>query len=143
MPPNDFKPFSIYDDDGEKKTPPPVPVDAVPGEKEELGLEIEEISTEDDEKTRQELMNQLGLAPSPAESGTEEAGAGVPSEAMENTPFLQGQPTEDMEERVKTVIQKRRAEGKIRDRRKVASIFDKPIEPDRPIRPGKTAWHPF
>src|SRR5581483_3480627 len=24
-----------------------------------------------------------------------------------------------------------------------ASIFDKPIEPDKPIRPGKAGWHPL
>ena len=66
-----------------------------------------------------------------------------PSETLEKTPFLQGQSTETVEERAKELIRKRQESGKVRDRRKTASIFDKPIEPDKPIRPGKASWHPL
>ncbi len=136
-----FKPFSIYDDDEEKKKPIIPPSIANEGE---LDLEIEDAPSHDDAKTREELLRQLGVSGS-------DAGGSAPStqphtqdsESLKNAPFLQGQKAESVEDRAKEMIRRRQDTGKIRDRRKTASIFDKPIEPDKAIRQGKSAWHPF
>lgn len=136
----DYKPFSIYDDDEEKKRTPPVPSGPPEGDK-ELDLEIEDVPTQEDERTRKELMQQLGMAPS--ESGGGKGGESKTSESLQNAPFLQGQSAESVEDRAKSLIRKRQDTGKVRDRRKVASIFDKPIEPDKAIRSGRKAWHPL
>ncbi len=135
----DYKPFSIYDDDDEKKKSIQIP-EEMKTRSGDLDLEIEDSPSRDDEKTRRELMNQLGgQASHPLEAAAEHK----PSESLEKTPFLQGQSTETVEERVKEIVRRRKETGKVRDRRKVASIFDKPIEPDKPIRPGKAGWHPL
>ena len=135
----EYKPFSIYDDDDKEKKPVSVPPEMKenPGE---LDLEIEDVPSQDDEQTRQDLMRQLNMAGQGGAASTPER---KHSEALEKTPFLQGQSTEALEERAKEIIQERRKAGKIRDRRKTASIFDKPIEPDRPIKAGKGAWNPL
>ena len=135
----DYKPFSIYDDDEEKKKPAPLPKE-MSSDKGDLELEIEDVPTQDDEKTRLELMRQLG---GEAIEPSRESTPRKLSESMENVPFLQGQSTESVEDRAKALIRKRQDSGKVRDRRKTASIFDKPIEPDKAIRPGKSFWHPL
>jgi ABC-type sugar transport system permease subunit len=135
----DYKPFSIYDDDEEKKKPVPIP-EEMKANSGDLDLEIEDAPSRDDEKTRDELMKQLGLSGTAASTTSSDKKV---SEALEKTPFLQGKSTETVEERAKDLIRQRQETGKIRDRRKTASIFDKPIEPDKPIRPGKAAWHPL
>lgn len=135
----DYKPFSIYDDDEEKKKPISVP-EEMKANSGDLDLEIEDVPSHDDEKTRNELMRQLGM---PSSASSPSAPEKKPSETLEQTPFLQGQSTETVEERAKELIRKRQESGKVRDRRKTASIFDKPIEPDKPIRPGKVGWHPL
>ena len=135
----DYKPFSIYDDDEDKKKPLPVPEELKPPSG-DLDLEIEDVPTHDDEKTRNELMKQLGLS---SGSSTQAPQEKKTSASLEKTPFLQGQSTETVEERAKELIRKRQETGKVRDRRKTASIFDKPIEPDKPIQPGKGVWHPL
>jgi multiple sugar transport system permease protein len=135
----DYKPFSIYDDDGEKDKSVPIPGEMLEGNS-DLNLEIEDVPSQEDAKTRHDLMRQLGVDPSSA-GGT----APVPksSASLEETPFLQGQSSESVEDRAKALIRKRQETGKIRDRRKVASIFDKPIEPDKAIKQGRAAWHPL
>lgn len=135
----DYKPFSIYDDDEEKKKPVSVP-EEMKANSGDLDLEIEDVPTHDDEKTRNELMKQLGLSNPSAPATPQEKKT---SEILEKTPFLQGHATESVEERAKELIRKRQESGKVRDRRKTASIFDKPIEPDKPIQPGKRGWHPL
>ncbi len=135
----EYKPFSIYDGDEEKDKPISIPKDMVKGDG-GLNLEIEDGSSPEDEKTRKDLMRQAdGGGPSTAEKpptpGT--------SESLEKTPFLQGQSSESVEDRAQALIRQRRETGKIRDRRKIASIFDKPIEPDKPIQQGRAAWHPL
>ncbi|HTC22350.1 MAG TPA: hypothetical protein VK859_15960, partial [bacterium] len=135
----DYKPFSIYDDDGEKDKSVPIPSEMM-GADGDLNLEIEDVPSQEDEKTRQNLMQQLGVDAS-SSGGT--APAPKSSAALEETPFLQGQSSESVEDRAKALIRKRQETGKIRDRRKVASIFDKPIEPDKAIKQGRTAWHPL
>lgn len=133
----DFKPFSIYDGDEEKDKNVPIP--KVPEESGDLGLEIEDVPTHEDDKTREDLMRQLGMgaghAAQPEVKKT--------SEALEQATFLKGEANESVEDRAKAMIRRREETGKVRDRRKVASIFDKPIEPDKPIRPGHAAWHPM
>lgn len=135
-----YKPFSIYDDDEEKKKPVPIP-ENLSENKGDLDLEIEDVPTQDDEKTRRDLMQQLGMAPTASQ--VEQVPEKKHSEALENVPFLQGQSEESVEDRAKALIRRRQDTGKIRDRRKTASIFDKPIEPDKAIRPGKAFWHPL
>src|SRR6185369_12591175 len=135
----DFKPFSIYDEDEGERKPLPNPQPASP-EGGDLGLEMEDVPSEDDAATRQALMSQLGMAHPENAAPTE---APKLSASLEKTPFLQGQSGETVEDRAKDIIRKRQESGKIRDRRKVASIFDKPIEPDRPLERGKAAWHPL
>jgi len=135
----EYKPFSIYDDDEEEKkgkdelhaTPPPEGAD--------LGLEIEDSPTQDDEKLREELMQQLGSGGSAGPGGAK----GPSSGSLEKAPFLAGQTGESVEDRAKRLLRQRVDSGKVRDRRKVASIFDKPIEPDKAIKKGKAAWHPL
>lgn len=135
----DYKPFSIYDDDEDKDKKVPIP--EVPSSAEgDLGLEIEDVPTDQDDKTREEMMRQLGMG---VGDTSQAPAAPKTSEALEQTAFLKGETSESVEDRAKAMIRKRQETGKIRDRRKVASIFDKPIEPDKPIRPGKAAWHPF
>ncbi len=135
----DYKPFSIYDDDEEKKKPVPLPKE-MSSKEGDLDLEIEDVPTPDDEKTRLELMKQLGGG---SVEPSHDSGPKKSSESLENVPFLQGQSTESVEDRAKALIRKRQDSGKVRDRRKTASIFDKPIEPDKAIRPGKAFWHPL
>lgn len=135
--PSDWKPFSLYDEGGdllpEKKTPP-----EPPEEKETIDLELVEEVGEQDEKMRQELLAQLGAPVSQAQAQTP-----VQDPAVKDVPFLStGAAEETVEERTKRLIRERREAGKIRDRRKVASIFDKPIEPERVIRRAKAPWHP-
>lgn len=137
----DFKPFSIYDDDEEKKKRSITPNEG--DESADLGLEIEDADTHADEKTRSELMSQLGLGRGHEAHPPAPAAPAPHSDALDQTPFLQGQSKETVEERAKELIRHREATGKVRDRRKTASIFDKPIEPDKPIRPGKAGWHPL
>jgi ABC-type sugar transport system permease subunit len=137
--PKDFKPFSIYDDDEEKK-PPELPADLGQKSEGDLGLEIEDGPEPEYIKAREDLLRQLGLD---AGGDLSRIPAAPPSENLENAPFLQGQADQSVEERAKAIIQNRRETGKIRDRRKVASIFDKPIEPDKPIQAGKGEWHPL
>jgi multiple sugar transport system permease protein len=136
----DYKPFSIYDDDEEKKKPVSIPKDTSGGGG-DLDLEIEDVPTEDDEKTRQELMRQL----QGEQSGSHPEGspAETASESLDTTPFLQGKSVESVEDRAKSLMRQRQDSGKVRDRRKVASIFDKPIEPDKPITAGRVGWHPL
>lgn len=134
----EFKPFSIYDGDEEKDKKVPIP--EVPKDNDGgLGLEIEDVPTQDDDKTRDNLMRQLGMAPGSDSPATPKK----TSEALEQTAFLKGEAVDSVEDRAKALIRKRQDSGKIRDRRKVASIFDKPIEPDKPIRPGRAVWHPL
>ncbi len=135
----DYKPFSIYDDDEEKDKSIPIPKE-MREMGSDLNLEIEDVPTHEDEKTRQDLMRQLGV-PDPAAAGP--PSAPPTSESLGQTPFLQGQSSESVEDRAKALIRNRQETGKIRDRRKVASIFDKPIEPDKAIRQGRAAWHPL
>jgi multiple sugar transport system permease protein len=135
----DYKPFSIYDNDEEKDKSVPIPKEMV-GEDSELNLEIEDVPTQDDEKTRADLMRQLGGgAPASSEASAQKK----VSESLSQAPFLQGHSTESVEDRAKAMIRKRQETGKIRDRRKTASIFDKPIEPDKPIVQGRAGWHPL
>jgi len=151
--PDDIKPFSIYDDEE-----PPVPKIPVPppspesrplqmpsgvsgrssGQDLGLSLEIEDVAS-DDERMRQKIMESLGTTP-PLPTAPVYP---VKSETREAAPFLHGVDTGPLEERSKDLVRKRRDEGKIHDRRKTASIFDRPIEPDRPILAGKKRWHPF
>ena len=140
--PKDFKPFSIYDDDEEKK-PPELPADLGQPSQDDLGLEIEDGPEPEYIKAREDLLRQLGLDASGDVSKIPAAPTAPPSENLENAPFLQGQADQSVEDRAKAIIQNRRETGKIRDRRKVASIFDKPIEPDKPIKAGKGEWHPL
>ena len=135
----EFKPFSIYDDDEEKDKSIAIPKEMVDGGG-ELNLEIEDVPSANDVKTRRELMEQMGGADA---SGTEKDSGSGTSESLEKTPFLQGQSAESVEDRAKAIIRKRQETGKIRDRRKTASIFDKPIEPDKAIKQGRAAWHPL
>ncbi|HET9870483.1 MAG TPA: sugar ABC transporter permease, partial [bacterium] len=137
--PKDFKPFSIYDDDEEPKGPPAPP----PASEDDLGLEIEDGPGPEYIKAREDLLKQLGLDASSDAAKIPAAPTEPPSENLEQAPFLQGQADQSVEDRAQAIIRTRRETGKIRDRRKVASIFDKPIEPDRPIRPGKSSWHPL
>ena len=139
----EYKPFSIYDDDEEKKKHRVFKPDLVPDDKIDLNLEFEDGSNEKDEKIREELKKQLNLSPPETKKPDSPPPPQKPSEALEQTPFLQGQATESVEDRAKDLIRERQNSGKIRDRRKVASIFDKPIEQDRPILAGKTGWHPL
>ncbi|HUO58833.1 MAG TPA: sugar ABC transporter permease [bacterium] len=136
----DYKPFSIYDDDEEKKKPPQVP--EIPKGEQDLNLEIEDVPSNEDAKTRLELMRQLGEAP-PAGSASHPTPVKPSPESLESAPFLHGESAESVEDRAKALIRRRQDTGKIRDRRKVASIFDKPIEPDKAIRPGKSIWNPL
>lgn len=135
----EYKPFSIYDDDDEKDKSIAIPKGMVGGGG-ELNLEIEDGPSLEDEKTRQELIQQVGGVDSSVAEKTSRSGT---SESLKKTPFLQGQSSESVEDRAKAIIRKRQETGKIRDRRKTASIFDKPIEPDKAIRQGRAAWHPL
>ena len=130
-----FKPFSIYDDDKDKEQPPLVP----PSTPEEggLNLEIEDDGVRPDES----FHGQLGMAQSHTEPNP--SAPLETSESLQNAPFLQGQRRESLEDRTKDLIQQRQKAGKLRDRRKTASIFDKPIEPDKPIQAGRSAWNPL
>ena len=139
--PKDYKPFSIYDDDEEKK-PVESPPDLSHLSEDNLSLEIEDGPTTEYIKAREDLLKQLGLDKADS-SDTPKNSKSTPSETLENAPFLQGQVEQSVEERAKTIIRDRRETGKIRDRRKVASIFDKPIEPDKAITPGRAGWHPL
>ncbi|HEY5039337.1 MAG TPA: hypothetical protein VIJ93_09725, partial [bacterium] len=133
----EFKPFSIYDDDEEKKKSASNPAqdDSI-----DLGLEIEDVPTEEDEKARKAMMHQLGgVHPEISTHATEEK----TSEVLQKMPFLSGRNAESVEDRAKDLIRKRQDSGKVRDRRKTASIFDKPIEPDKAIQKAKAAWHPL
>lgn len=134
---SDYKPFSIYDDDEENKNPISLPKDSA--SEKSLDLEIEDISNQNDQKMRQELMSQLGGLEEDSHSLVTEK---KPSESMASVPFLQGKTSETVEVRAKDLMRKREESGKVRDRRKVASIFDKPIEPDKSIQIGKASWHP-
>ncbi len=137
-----FKPFSIYDDDEEKKGPI-LPPD-IHEQEGELNLEIEDDSSSVDLDTRRDMMKQLEIGGRTASDVSKPDGESRPeSETLKKTPFLQGQADKNMEDRAKDLIRKRKETGKIRDRRVTASIFDKPVEGDKPIRQGKTAWHPL
>jgi putative chitobiose transport system permease protein len=136
-----YKPFSIYDDDEEKK-PVESPSDLSHLSEDNLSLEIEDGPTTEYVKAREDLLKQLGLDKADG-SDTPKSSKSIPSETLENAPFLQGQVEQSVEERAKSIIQDRRETGKIRDRRKIASIFDKPIEPDKAITPGRARWHPL
>jgi multiple sugar transport system permease protein len=138
----EYKPFSIYDDDDKAKSERFSKRDLSPEEKIDMNLEIEDAPNEQDEKIRQELKKQLDLTP-PAPVPSPAPPAEKSSDALEKTPFLHGMPSESVEERAKELIRQRQKSGKVRDRRKVASIFDKPIEQDKPIRAGRTGWHPL
>ncbi len=131
-----YKPFSIYDDEEEPKKPKSY-YDEPEKETGGLGLEIQDGGASEDDETRRRLMDQLSQ-PLPPERGTER-----PSPEAEASPFLHGQAEEGVEERSRRIIRERRQTGKIHDRRRTASIFDKPVEADRPIRPGHSSWHPF
>lgn len=130
MAPDDLKPFSIYDeDDG---NPPKLHLPKVPAPEEpSLGLEIEE--AEDSTQP----ARPFSPASSPALPESQR------TETRDASPFLHGESEGSVAERSQDLLKKRRAEGKIHDRRRTASIFDKPIEPDRPILEGKKSWHPF
>jgi ABC-type sugar transport system permease subunit len=134
----EFKPFSIYDNDEDKDKKVPIP--HVPDESTgDLGLEIEDVPTSEDDKTRDEMMRQLGVGSGPdAHPGEKKT-----SEALDQATFLKGESNESVEDRAKAMIRRRQDTGKIRDRRKVASIFDKPIEPDKAIKAGHAGWHPL
>ena len=56
---SDYKPFSIYDNDEEKNKPVSIPRDLSENAG-DLNLEIEDIPSADDEKTREDLLRQLG-----------------------------------------------------------------------------------
>src|SRR3974390_2831440 len=105
----EYKPFSIYDDDEEKKKPVSVPKE-MKAQSGDLDLEIEDVPNHDDERTRNELMKQLGLPNTPAAPPSE---GPKTSEALEKTPFLQGQSTDSVEERAKELIRKREETGKV------------------------------
>ena len=131
-----FKPFSIYDDEEKDKnqsslTPPSPP------EEGSLNLEIEDDPT----PSEGAFHGQLGMAQS--QTGPDENTPADSSSNLQNAPFLQGQRRESLEDRTKDLIQQRQNAGKLRDRRKTASIFDKPIEPDKPIHAGRSAWNPL
>lgn len=134
-----YKPFSIYDDDDEPKPAKSYYQEPKPEEEPSsgLGLEIQDGATDEDDATRRRLMSELGH-PLPPENA-----APAPPPEAEAAPFLHGQADGNVEERSRRIIRERRAAGKIHDRRRSASIFDKPVEADRPIRPGHAAWHPF
>jgi len=134
---DNFKPFSIYDDDEEPKPPKTYYEEPLPEGETGLGLEIQDVSVAEDDQTRSRLMEQLGQS----RPGT--SSPPTPSSEEEASPFLHGKTQESMEERTKRLIKERRAAGKIHDRRKTASIFDKPVEADKIIRPGHSSWNPF
>lgn len=135
----DFKPFSIYEDDEEKKNSS----DSIipPEEHFDLGLEIEDSATQQDERTRQELIGGIENVPNPKDNHSPNAQS--PSDSMDNVPFLKGEIAETLEDRAKELIRNREDSGKVRDRRKVASIFDKPLEAEKKIQLGKARWHPL
>ena len=133
----EYKPFSIYDGDEDKDKSVPVPKDAF-GSDESLDLEIEDSPGAGDETTRNDLKRQLGDGDQGAPPAEKKS-----SESLDQVPFLRGQSSETVEERARAIIRRRQDSGKIRDRRKTASIFDKPIEPDKPITQGRAAWHPL
>jgi multiple sugar transport system permease protein len=139
-----YKPFSIYDDDEEEPKPPRLSFEDAPEKEADLGLEIQDSHTAEDETTRRQLMEQLGQSLPPAEDpDRRKAAASSPPPEEEAAPFLHGRAEGNAVERTKRIIRERRDAGKIHDRRKTASIFDRPIEADKPIRPGHAAWHPF
>ncbi len=135
----EYKPFSIYDDDEEKDKSIIIPKEMADGGG-ELNLEIEDVPTRNDEEIRRGAIQSLGEVDSFVTEKS--SGPGI-SESLEQTPFLQGLSAESVEDRAKAMIRKRQETGKIRDRRKTASIFDKPIEPDKAIKQGRVAWHPL
>lgn len=132
-----YKPFSIYDDDEEEKKPSPTFYEEEKKTESGLGLEIQDGAGTEDDETRRQLMSQLSQ---PLASGKETP---TPTPEMEASPFLHGQTDETVEERSKKIIRERRTSGKIHDRRRTASIFDKPIEADKPMRVGHASWNPF
>jgi len=138
MPPDDLKPFSIYDDNEDAAPKRKAFLENAPSKDDpSLSLEIED-SAPGDDKLRRLGMEEPGTIPPkpPTEASSR-------TEMVDASPFLHGENVGSIEERSKEIVQKRRDTGKIHDRRKTASIFDKPIEPDRPIRPGKSRLHPF
>lgn len=141
--PKDFKPFSIYDDDDGENIPPEPSVDPVPEAPKDLGLEITDGPGPEYVQAREDLLKQLGLDGVDKDASISKNSSVPISENLESAPFLQGQADQTVEERAQSIIRNRRETGKIRDRRKVASIFDKPIEPDKPMRAGKRAWSPL
>ncbi len=110
-----------------------------PAPPEESGLNLEIVDNGEDVFT-ENINAQLGRAQS---SSVQPAETGPASANLANAPFLQGEHRESLEDRTKDLIQQRQKAGKLRDRRKTASIFDKPIEPDKAIKPGHSAWSPF
>jgi ABC-type sugar transport system permease subunit len=132
-----YKPFSIYDDDEDKKQPPLVPPE-VPGEN---SLNLEMVDSQEGGPP-ENVNNQLGMAQSQTPPVEKASDSSHPS-SLSNAPFLEGQHRESLENRTRDLIQQRQNAGKLRDRRKVASIFDKPIEPDKPIHQGHSRWSPF
>lgn len=132
-----YKPFSIYDDDEEKKQPPLVPPEVPP----EGSLNLEMVDSAED-GSPEGVNTQLGMAQSPTPP-SEDVPVPTHLTRISSAPFLDGQHRESLENRTKDLIQQRQKSGKLRDRRKVASIFDKPIEPDKPIKKGHSRWSPF
>jgi len=137
---DELKPFSIYDDDEEKK---PAPIPKIEPQESSLNLEIEDSPGSQDESQQRAWMDQMGGGGPRMGQIPTGKDPGPKSATREASPFLHGETTEDVAERSKELIRKRRDEGKIHDRRKTASIFDKPIEPDRPMVKAKAKWHPL
>jgi len=133
-----FKPFSIYDDDEDAKSAKPISELRLEEEDGGLDLEIQDGHSPEDEATRRQLMEQLGSAPP-----TVKKEAAPVTQEEQASPFLYGHAEESVEDRTRRIIRERRTAGKIHDRRRTASIFDKPVEADRPIRPGHSSWNPF
>jgi multiple sugar transport system permease protein len=136
--PDELKPFTIYDDDEDQ---PPKKA-WTPSEESGSGLDLEMVDDKPDpeDAARRKLFEDLSagdpVAPPPS-------GPKVKTETEEASPFLHGEAGDSIEARSREIIQRRRDAGKIHDRRRTASIFDKPIEPDRPVRMARSRWHPL
>lgn len=136
--PDDLKPFTIYDDDEDKPLTPSWLSSGGSGS----GLDLEMVDDKPDpnDMARRKLIEDLsgGGVVTPLE-----APARAKTETEKAAPFLHGEATDSIEERSKEIIRQRRHAGKIHDRRRTASIFDKPIEPDRPILKARSRWNPL